>query len=153
MELIKIKGVFKMDSGAPMPLVISNDDSLFVIFNNDVDPAVDLEDESKTVLKFNHYMKYKFGLPSDETLSGHPYYSLGLKPYSFFELKGSDFIVELMEVDSTHPNYTSSRWDSFRHFIITFHDNTFECVAKDFNATTITHDIRHQAIYAISSLF
>lgn len=37
-------------------------------------------------------------------------------------------------MNAVHPRHSSANYDSLRHFIITFHDSTFECVARDFDS-------------------
>jgi hypothetical protein len=32
-------------------------------------------------------------------------------------------------MNRVHPEHNASRFGSLRHFVLTFHDNTFECVA------------------------
>jgi len=77
-------------------------------------------------------LKHIFGVPGNETLSGHPYYTLGVRSFIFYELIGSDLIAQLKEVAKIHLHYNQNKYNEFRHFIITFHDNMFECIAKEF---------------------
>jgi len=35
-----------------------------------------------------------------------------------------------MEVDRAHGHFDESQWTGRRHFMLTFHDETLECVAK-----------------------
>lgn len=139
MELVEIKGLFQMDAGAPSPLVLSNDNELFVSFYANKVHSVSEPQERNTVydegvitLRFNSYIKYTFGFPNDETLSGHPYNKFGLESYAFYEVMDSDFIRQLMIIDSAHPYHTTSKWKEYKHYVLTFHDNMFECVAKGF---------------------
>ncbi len=44
-------------------------------------------------------IKYTLGIPSNETIQGHPYNKLGMMPYSFYELRNSDLIERLQEVE------------------------------------------------------
>lgn len=73
MRLIELKNILQIDSGAPMPLVLSNDNNLYIIFyetdNNKINTKIN-EEDSIVVVQFNYYSQYKFGLPNDETLSG-----------------------------------------------------------------------------------
>ena len=159
MELFEIKGLFEMDCGSPSPMVISNDNELFVAFyaNRQTDTVEPHErnmvyDTGIFALKFRLYLKYTFGLPSNETIEGHPYYKLGMKSFAFYELKDSDLIKQLESIEKVHPYYTPSKWIDYKHYILTFHDNMFECVAKGFeireenvsiyyNATTLLNEL------------
>ncbi|KMQ67375.1 hypothetical protein ACM39_13100 [Chryseobacterium sp. FH2] len=139
MELIEIKGLFEMDFGSPSPTILSNDTELFVAFYADKEGSSTIPQVRNTVydtgvfaLKFKMYLKYTFGLPGEETIQGHPYSKLGLQSYSFYELRNSDLIKSLQEIENVHSEYNPERWKKYKHFILTFHDNMFECVAQDF---------------------
>lgn len=139
MELIEIKGLFEMDFGAPSPTILSNDNDLFITFyvNRVNKSAVPKQlntvyDTGIVTLKFNVYLKYTFGLPSNETIQGHPYNKLGMKSFSFYELRNSDFITSLQEIEKVHLYYNPEKWKTYKHYILTFHDNMFECIARDF---------------------
>src|SRR6185437_11809106 len=152
MELIEIKGLFEMDSGSPSPMIISNDNELFVSFyaNKDRTSAVPVErnicyDVGIYVLKFKLYMKFTFGFPGEETLRGHPYSRLGMKSYSFYELKKSDLIKSLQRIDKVHPRHNPEKWEKYKHYILTFHDNMFECIAQDFEVREENVSLNNQA--------
>ena len=139
MKLKEIKGLFEMDFGAPSPTVLSNDNELILIFYADSDEKTlalkernIIYDKGIIVLKFKNYLKYTFGLPGDETIEGHPYRKFGLNSYMFCEVEESDFIMSLQNIDKVHPYYNPEKWKFYKHYIITFHDNMFECVALDF---------------------
>lgn len=82
------------------------------------------------VLRFSRYRSFTFGSPNDEALRGHPLASRGLRSYSIFEVKHSSWIEQLKEMNSVHPRHMPEVFDDYRHFVITFQDSTFECVAK-----------------------
>lgn len=130
MKLIEIKDLFEMDSGAPCPSVISNDRELFLTFFLDEDS--DFKNQKTIIIKFKIFLKYSFGFPNDEMINQHPYSKLGLESYSFYELDGSDYIETLEKIGKKHSYYNAMRWKKFKHYILTFHDNMFECIAEDF---------------------
>ena len=139
MELIEIKGAFDMDYGAPSPIIISNDGELFVSFyiNKETDSIEPYKrnivyDTGIITLKFKIYLKYMFGIPGNETIEGHPYSKLGMKSYSFYELKKSPLINDLKSIEKIHPYFDENKWTKYKHYIITFHDNMFECIAQDY---------------------
>lgn len=56
------------------------------------------------------------------------------KPYSAFEVRNSSWIRQLDKMNSVHPQHRRGSYpDDYRHFILAFHDSTFECVAQRFN--------------------
>lgn len=136
MQVIELPGVFKMDTGAPMPLVISNDNRLTIMFHLDepghnvAEPA-DLV-QQLAIMRFDGCIQYSFGAPNNETLYGHPYYRLGLRSYGFYEVQNSDWITRVKNIQKVHPYYNESSWQDAKHYIITFHDNTLECIANGF---------------------
>lgn len=127
-----------METGAPCPMALLTDSELYLIFyskirnTNGIQEQNIASDNHINVMKFNNYVQSKFGIPSNETLSGHPYYKLGLRSYSFYQVEDSDWIANLKKMQSIHPYYNEKKWESYNHYVLTFHDNMFECIAKDF---------------------
>ncbi len=113
-----------METGAPMPAIKETGADLLVsyICNNPDFPGWDSGaspdhpgfDEYCAVIKFSKIGWYHFGGPSDEKLHEHPLYDRGLSFYGFH-------LVE----NSIKTNSTQSHW------IITFHDETLEVVARN----------------------
>jgi hypothetical protein len=158
-ELKEIKGLFEMDMGAPSPLVISNDTELYVLFYADkadwsgqLHERNDVYDKGIVLLKFIGSVKHVFGIPSNETIQGHPYYKLGLRSFGFFEVKNSPLIKELQNIQKVHPSYNPSKWELYKHFIISFHDNMFECVAREFEIREENVSQYHQAISLLNEM-
>ena len=149
MELIELTGFFTVDYGAPSPTIISNDNKLFIIFYS----AEAVRNDEIVVVSFKFCTTYRFGSPSNETIQGHPYYALGLRSGGFYELKNSDLIKQLQSVASIHPNHNAARWQKCRHFILTFHDNMFECVAEDFEVRFDKKSIHDQALLILEEHF
>ncbi len=118
----EIKDFPPMEPGAPMPAVREENTDLFLSYictnpdfpgwDSDVSPDHPGFDEYCAVSKFSEIDWYHFGEPSDEKLHEHPLYEKGLTFYGFH-------IVE----NSAKTNLNQSHW------IITFHDETFEVVA------------------------
>lgn len=159
MELIEIKGLFEMDFGAPSPTILSNDNELFIIFYADKESESPIPQERNIVydsgiiiLKFKGSLKYTFGLPGDETIHGHPYSKLGMKSYSFYELRNSDLIKSLQEIEKVHPYYNPDKWKIYKHYILTFHDNMFECIARDFEIREDNKSLYNQAKVILNEL-
>jgi hypothetical protein len=111
-----------MDVGAPMPVIESCGDSLFVAYvchNPEFpgwDSGVSIEhpgfNQYCAVLRFDGVKEHYLGSPNDEALHLHPLYSRGLTAYGFHEILRSPKAV-----------------NGLRHWIITFHDETLEVVA------------------------
>ena len=74
--------------------------------------------------------------PNDEAFDGHPLGRRGLMPYGAFEIKHSSWIRELERMNSVHPYHSAERFEEFRHYVLSVHDTTFECVANGFDYET-----------------
>lgn len=159
MELLEIKGLFEMDYGAPSPTVLSNDNELFIAFYGDRASISFIPQERNTiydtgifVMKFRRYLKYTFGIPGNETINGHPYSKLGMRSCAFYELRNSDLIKSLEVMEKVHPYYDSKKWELYKHYILTFHDNMFECVAEDFEIREENSSLYNQVAVLLNEL-
>ena len=144
-----------MDTGAPDPRVICNGHKTFVIFyvRDDFNPftqepaseTMQLSPENKeeripeafVLVKFNHCLIHKFGTPNDEVLNGHRLRKKGLSFYSWHKVHNSSWIEEIKNVNRVHPKFSEKHWLNLNHYIITFHNETFECVAESYELITI----------------
>jgi hypothetical protein len=85
---------------------------------------------NRALVAFESVRAHYLGSPNDEVLHGHPLHRRGLKPYSVFEVIHSSWIRALEQTNSVHPRHDPSRYNGLRHFIVTFQDMTFECIAR-----------------------
>jgi hypothetical protein len=114
-----------MDTGAPCPAIHSNGGLLCAYFINPTSGA----EGSVALLKFETVLHYRFGYPNDEALRGHPLHEFGLKPYGFFVVENSPLIREMENQNRFHQNHSPGMYGKFRHWVITFHDETLEVIA------------------------
>jgi hypothetical protein len=159
MELIEIKGLFEMDCGAPSPTIISDDNELILTFYSDQEATSPVPQERNVVydrgvivLKFYAYQTYSFGLTGNETIHGHPYSKLGMRSYSFYEMRDSDLIKSLQEIQKVHPFYNAESWKTCKHYILTFHDNMFECIADYFEIRETNTSLYNQVSTLLNEL-
>lgn len=133
---------YPMDIGAP-PKILASEGMLSLFYfveqsprglSSDLTRRDTINDRGIGILKFDNYINFKFGYPNDEAIQGYPYYKLGLKPYSLFELNDSDWVANLLKIDSFNPMHRNDIFDDFSHYILSFHDSTFECIAKGYTA-------------------
>lgn len=97
------------------------------------------EPKQLAVVKFPGASSHMLGLPNDEVLHGHPLSSRGLQAYSAQEVLNSSWVRGLERVNSVHDRHDRERFLKLRHFIFTFHDVTFECIASRFSSETSCH--------------
>ena len=58
--------------------------------------------------------------------------AFGLRRCGAFDVRHSRWIEELRTMNRVHPRHNDGDFDRLRHFIWTFHDSTFECLAEAF---------------------
>lgn len=120
------------DTGAPMPVLLSGLRTFVAFFLSSPDPVArdPRTDHGIGVVEFKQVRSVKIGSPSDEVLHGHPLWGSGLEYYRAHVVRNSRWITELMDVNRVHERFDESRWRGACHFILTFHDETLECVAQ-----------------------
>jgi len=118
-----------MDAGAPMPAVYSDETGLTCAY---VIGATHSESGSTAILHFEGVLYYGMGYPNDEALRAHPLYENGLGLYDFHVVENSPLIADLDRRNQVHNRHVAGNYlKRFRHWIITFHDETLEVVASD----------------------
>ncbi|MEA3046134.1 MAG: hypothetical protein QOJ53_466 [Sphingomonadales bacterium] len=136
----------RWSAGAPLPHLLRNDHRailLFVVEQSDpvwdgttvriVGPATEAD---IAMVEFTQCVSAKLGMPNDEAFHGHPLAGRGLRVYGAFEVVFSPWIAELAAINAVHPRDDPASWAELRHFILGFHDSTFECVARGFRVET-----------------
>jgi hypothetical protein len=116
----------QMDTGAPCPAVHSDEDRLFCAYYIS---RRETPEDSVAVLKFEGVLQFRLGYPNDEALHGHPLYRFGLRHYGFYLVENSPIIAEIELQNRVHSAHKPGIYSGFRHWIITFHDETLEVVA------------------------
>jgi hypothetical protein len=129
----------KWDADTPMPVLLSGLRTFAAFYLSVHDSVGDTTnprarnpqaDHGIGIVEFKRVTSIKIGFPNDEVLRGHPLWGSGLEFYSAHEVKNSPWIIELMTVERAHERFDESQWSGRRHFVLTFHDETLECVAK-----------------------
>ncbi len=144
----EIEGVPQSSLGAPCPHVICGEQEVFLIYlaqehsdkaNGEKVRIVDGSSEEPVVtIQFIEPYAHYLGPPNDESLRGHPLVERGLTPYSCSKVQSSSWIAALEKMNSVHPCHRKESFDGIGHYIFTFHDSVFECVADAF--VVLTHE-------------
>lgn len=152
-EVHELSGIPQSSIGAPIPAVVAGESTVVVFFYAQrVEPdwngtavrvvGPDSAGERSVIVRFERCYAHMLGPPNDEAFSGHPLYDCGLRPYANFEVKNSSWLRALETMNSAHPYH---RRDSFmkdrRHFILAFHDSTFECIASGYTVEVAQYSI------------
>jgi hypothetical protein len=149
--------------GAPTPIVIASEQALFVAFYLEQrDPnwdgttckvvTPDTNDEPVAVVRFSGATAHFFGPPNDEAFSGHPLAARGLEAYGAFEVLSSSWVRALERMNSVHPRHRPESFSDCRHFILTFHDTIFECIADSFSIEQPSGSLRSVVSHLAASL-
>ncbi|MFY9642450.1 MAG: hypothetical protein WCD20_19775 [Rhodomicrobium sp.] len=81
-------------------------------------------------IRFDSVSAHYIGWPNDEALHAHRLWGRGLTYYAMHEVANSDWLAELERRNSVHPRHIPGLFLRCRHFIGTYKDGTFECVAR-----------------------
>lgn len=132
-SLARADAIPRPDPGTPMPIVLADDDGATVAYYapSPVNSTTARPEEEVVVLKFGRVHALMFGAPNDEALCGHPLASLGLEPYAAYRVEHSPWVRRLERLNRVHHEHRPDLFARMRHYIVAFHDTTFECVCLD----------------------
>ena len=130
-QIIELDLGCRPDAAVSGAVLVSSEYSTFLTFNA-VQPADDGSDRivsaGHALVEFALCTITKFGYPNDEARWGIARYQV--TSYAIYEVKNSEWIPEIVRLNRYHfpdtPDDTTTR-----HFLIAFHDSTFECLADD----------------------
>ena len=84
-------------------------------------------------LEFQDYLIVKSGYPNEEIWMHYDYYTEDrMKKHCLYEIENSCWIEELKKMNRIHPRHRDELFQNYRHFIILFEDEVFECIASTF---------------------
>jgi hypothetical protein len=132
------------DVGAPLPYVVASSAKTFVVYHQRerdpnwdgsyatmIDPAAP-EQRLIAVVEFQRCLIHKFGSPNDEALRGHRLHGRGLVAYRAHTVERSRWLEEQEHINSVHPQHRPEAFRELVHYVLAFHDETFECLAKGY---------------------
>ena len=128
-EVVPLSELPLPDVGAPLPRLNADEHEARVTY------CVTGGGEAPATVTFSGLCALLFGPPNDEAFEGHPLAGRGLAPYGAFEVRRSSWVRSLERTNRVHPSHRAETFDRYRHFVLTFHDTTFECVAVSASVT------------------
>ncbi|MGH9767709.1 MAG: hypothetical protein ACREAB_09785 [Blastocatellia bacterium] len=142
-RVVPIKDIPQSSVGAPIPIVLSDEFVTIVAFYLQNRPddwdgtsiriiGKETESEQLALVKFSFCYASIFGPPNDEAFTGHPLADRGLEPYGAFVIESSSWIRRLEQMNSVHPYHKPESFWARKHYVLSFHDSTFECVADGY---------------------
>lgn len=122
------------DAAVSNPVLVQTEGDTFLTFTA-MKAGLDglYEDAGTAVVEVEGCQITRFGYPNDEALPGHPLYARGLSAYGVFEVRNSRWVRELTEQNRV--SFPSTPNSDQTHFIVSFHDSTFECIADALKVT------------------
>jgi hypothetical protein len=151
-QVVKLDGVPLPETGAPLPMVLADEYGVVLSYlpheGQPVDPG---SAERFAFVRFRSPLMHVFGPPNDEALEGHPLWRRGLDYYGVFRVDQSSLVRRLALTNRVHLQHSWSLFEKQNHYIFTFHDSTFECVAESIEVETApsTWDERHSVMHGL----
>ena len=138
-KIVGLDGVPSPIGGAPNPVVVSTGTLLIVAYYT-LEPNPKTSDPFRELacgmLRFEGALIHRFGYPNEDVLFGHGLDTPELWSFAAWEVVGSTWIQEQEQTNRVHPNHRPEFFLGYRHFVVPFKDNTFECLAEGFTAET-----------------
>ena len=147
--MVALTDVPQSSIGAPIPVVAAGETSATVLYYVETDDpnwdgtsvrtvGPDSGDELIAMVRFETCYAHVLGPPNDEAFSGHPLSDRGLEPYGSFEVQDSSWIRMLERMNRVHPYHDRHGFlEGKRHFVVSFHDSTFECIARGYSVECV----------------
>ena len=141
--VIPLNDIPQSSVGAPLPIVTADEHQAAVAFYRQETPhdwagssvrVVDYtSDEPWAIVVFGGCYALMFGPPNDEAFNGHPLASRGLGPYGAYLIAESSWLRQLERMNAVHHRHNTETFMRHRlHFVLSFHDSTFECIASGY---------------------
>jgi hypothetical protein len=129
--------------GAPCPQVFSNGHVTMLTYLIDEPTTIDTVSpyESFGVVEFVRCHSHRFGIVNDEASDGHPLYGKGLQTYAAHEIENLKWISELKQIHKVHPQFDERRWTKYKHYLLFFQDEIFECIAEGYKIEKLTDSL------------
>ncbi|MBI2738021.1 MAG: hypothetical protein HYX38_15930 [Rhodospirillales bacterium] len=129
-RLEELKDFPLQSGGAPTPLVLADDNEMVLAYL--LHPTC----EEVAIVEFDGVTAHYLGVPNDEAIRGHALFERGLNSGRAYEVRDSSWIRALERMNRVHPKHHAALYSHCRHFIVTFHDTTLECVANGIRRIT-----------------
>ena len=116
------------DSAVSNAILLQSEVTTFLIFRAKQETDGGFVDAGWAVAEFEGCGVTKFGYPNDEARFSIPH--LKEASYDICEVVNSEWVAEINHLNLfAFPNLPNPF--SYRHFLIGFHDSTFECLAEE----------------------
>lgn len=151
------------NTGAPLPHVVASGMSTYLMYiANEPDPNWDgsyvtevrtSDPHSIALVEFIDCYAFQFGGPNDEVANGHRLWGRGLEFYSAHVVANSRWLAEMEKINMAHPGYLPAQWSALKHYLLFFHDDFYECLAKGYTIEVLQDSLEHVVEIARTRLF
>lgn len=97
--------------------------------------------QTTVALSFDRTLNVRHGWPNDEAIGGHRLYGKGLCAHGYFEVENSKLIQELELGNRVHPSHKPEHHRGYKHYLLSFQDETIEIVSKEVSHETFEEDV------------
>lgn len=105
-------------------LLLQTESSVYFLFNAmRVEPDGRRVEAGTAALRFEASLQSRFGYPDDSARRGHPVLARPDVGYGIYEVMNSSWLADVQR------QYKVG-FAGMRHFVVTLHDSTFECLAR-----------------------
>ncbi|HWQ46464.1 MAG TPA: hypothetical protein VN376_06330 [Longilinea sp.] len=124
------------DSATPVPQLLVNGSITVLIFDLHTTSTKNDGIERIAVVRFHNCVSVRMGSPNSEALHNHPLRHKGLMQNTAHLVHASRWIAELESMNKGNSQLEQDSWKKLSHYIFTFRDGLFECVALSYNIET-----------------
>ena len=117
------------------PIVIADGDAVVVSYSIPSHPTDTPTTAPLSIVQFHRPRFHLFIASNEAAIKGHPLSGRGLSPYGIFKVDHSSLVRRLEQIGCVRSYADPSACDSLTHYILTFGDSIFECVAESLDVT------------------
>lgn len=144
---------YPWDAGDPSPYAFSTGLRTYLIYKvregelNEVSPyrisESTIDEPAIALTEFSHCYASQLSDINEEVLTGHLLYGKGLDFYGAHEVIHSQWLAEVQRINMVHEHYNPRYWEKFKHYLLVFHDNIFECLAEGYTVEVLQDSLVH----------
>lgn len=108
--------------------------------------------DSFLAVMFANSIHIRLGFPGRDCIEESEFWDAGLKGLEFVEVLNSPLMARLIEMEKRAEEYNPHTWKEVKHILLYFHDESFECLCRDWSLLLI-HGSRKEAIRFMMNRF
>lgn len=150
----------QMCPGAPIPSIATYERDLYVAYytrQHHISNADHLREGAFSdiapvgLVRFEGLIQLRFGYPNEDILfyKGHSLSKYGLHVYKFQRVENSPWIQDLQVQNKVHPHDSGKPWTNVSHWLVAFHDETLEVIARHASVLHTSADSPTTALHEV----